>query len=106
MKNETLILLIDTSSNKVVRVGLEIDGKKYLTELPLDRQKAQAVLPLVEQLLKNHKLSLKDLTGIKVNAGPGSYTGLRVGVSIANALGYLLNIPVNGKKSIIEPIYS
>lgn len=99
-------LIIDTSSNKVVRVGLEIDGKKYLTELPLDRQKAQAVLPLVEQLLKKHKLNLKDLTGIRVNAGPGSFTGLRVGVSIANTLGYLLDIPVNGKKTIVEPEYS
>ena len=35
---------------------------------------------------------------IEVDRGPGSYTGIRVGVSVANALGFALNIPVNGKK--------
>ncbi len=101
-------LIIDTSSNQVVKVGLEIEGKKYLTELPLDKQKAQAVLPMTEKLLKEHKLKLKDLTEIKVNPGPGSFTGIRVGVSIANALGYLLKIPVNGKRvgEIVDPVYS
>ncbi len=101
-------LIIDTSSNKVVKVGLEIDGKKYLTDLPLDKQKAQAVLPMIEKLLIDHKLTVKDLSEIKVNAGPGSFTGLRVGVSIANALGYLLKIPINGKKigEIVDPMYS
>ncbi len=108
MKIKKVILIIDTSSNKEVKVGLEIDGKKYLTQLPLDKQKAQAVLPLVEKLLKKHKLSLKDLTAIKVNPGPGSFTGLRVGISIANALGFLLKIPINGKKvgELVEPVYT
>lgn len=99
-------LIIDTSSNKEVKVGLEIDGKEFVLEQSIDHRKAQAVLPLVDKLLKKHKLNLKDLTGIKVNPGPGSFTGLRVGVSIANALGFLLKIPVNGKKGIVEPEYS
>lgn len=101
------VLIIDTSSNKEVIVGLEIDGKKYTLSRPVDR-KTQAVLPLTEKLLKKHRLELKDLTGIKVNPGPGSFTGLRVGVSVANALGYLLKIPVNGKKvgELVEPEYT
>lgn len=107
-KSKNIILLIDTSSNKVVKVGLEIEGKKYLTELPLDKQKAQAVLPMVEKLLEEHKLTLKNISEIKVNPGPGSFTGLRVGVSIANTLGYLLKIPINRKKvgEIVDPVYS
>lgn len=102
------ILIIDTSSNKEIIVGLEIDGVEHLSRHPVDRQKAQAVLPLIEKILKENKLSLKDITEIGVNLGPGSFTGLRVGVSIANALGYLLKIPINGKKvgELVEPRYS
>lgn len=100
-------IIIDTSSNKKVIVGLEVDGKKYLKEHDIDQRKAQAVLPIIEELLNEHKLTLKDISEIKVNPGPGSFTGVRVGVSIANALGYFLKIPVNGKKirEIVEPKY-
>ncbi len=105
-KKSNVILIIDTSSNKEVIVGLGIDGKEYFLRSPVDR-KNQDVLPLAEKLLKDHKLTLKDLTGIKVNSGPGSFTGLRVGVSIANALGFLLKIPINGKEigKLVEPKY-
>jgi tRNA threonylcarbamoyladenosine biosynthesis protein TsaB len=105
MKKIRNILIIDTSSNKEVEVGLEVNGKKSFLKSQVDR-KTQAVLPLIDQLLKSHDLTLKDLTEISVNEGPGSFTGLRVGVSIANVLGFLLKIPVNGEKIIIEPVYS
>jgi len=107
MKKFINVLIIDTSSNLEIKVGLEIDGKEFVLKHLVDR-KNQEVLPLLEKLLKEHKLTLKDITEVKVNPGPGSFTGLRVGVSIANALGYLLKIPVNGKEigEIIEPEYS
>lgn len=100
-------LFIDTSNNKEVKVGLEINGEKFLTEQAIDHRRAQAVLPLVEKLLVEHKLTLKDITAIEVNPGPGSFTGVRVGVAIANALGFLLNIPVNNKPAgeSVEPVY-
>ncbi len=91
------ILLIDTSDNKEIKIGVEIDGKKYFVKQQIDHRKAQAALPLIDQILKSYNLKLKDLTEIRVNVGPGSFTGLRVGVSIANALGYLLKIPINGR---------
>src|SRR5579872_3266440 len=95
MKN---VLTIDTTNNKEVTVGLKIDNKEFVTKQPLDTRKAQVVLPMLEKMLEVHKLSLKDLTAIEVNPGPGSFTGIRVGLSIANTLGFLLHIPVNGKK--------
>ena len=106
MKKKNIILVIDTSSNKEISVGLEIDGKMEILKHAVDRR-TQAVLPLTEKLLKKNKLTLKNLTGIKVNPGPGSFTGLRVGVSVANTLGYLLKIPINGKKvgELVEPKY-
>jgi len=92
------ILVIDTTNNKEMTVGLKTDGKEIIEKQPLDTRKAQVVLPLLEELLKKHSLRLEDLTAIEVNPGPGSFTGIRVGLSIANTLGMLLQIPVNGKK--------
>ena len=103
-----IILFIDTSNNKEVKVGLEIDGQKHLIEQAIDHRKAQAVLPLTEKLLKEHNLRLEDITAIEVNPGPGSFTGVRVGVTIANTLGFLLQVPINNNPTgeFVEPIYS
>ncbi|HMQ01548.1 MAG TPA: tRNA (adenosine(37)-N6)-threonylcarbamoyltransferase complex dimerization subunit type 1 TsaB [Candidatus Doudnabacteria bacterium] len=51
-------------------------------------------LELIEQFLKKQKVALKDLHKIIVCSGPGSFTGIRVGVALAQALGIGLNIPV------------
>jgi tRNA threonylcarbamoyladenosine biosynthesis protein TsaB len=99
-----IVLYIDTTNNKEVVVGLRIDGKDILTQQPLDTRKAQVVLPMLESLLHEQHLQLKDLTAIEVNPGPGSFTGIRVGIAIANTLGYLLKIPVNGQE-IATPQY-
>jgi len=103
-----IILIIDTSSNKVVKVGLQIDDEAHMLEQTIDHRKAQAVLPMAEQLLTEHKLTIQDVTNIEVTPGPGSFTGLRVGVAIANALGFLLKVSVNGKPvgEFVEPVYS
>jgi tRNA threonylcarbamoyladenosine biosynthesis protein TsaB len=93
-----VILIIDTTNNKEVIVGLRIDDKSFEKRQALDTRKAQVVLPMIKELLRKHRVSLKDLNGIEVNPGPGSFTGIRVGLSIANVLGFLLQIPVNGGK--------
>jgi tRNA threonylcarbamoyladenosine biosynthesis protein TsaB len=92
------ILTIDTSNNKEVVVTLQVDGKVFEKRQMPDHRKAQLVLPFVEDLLKEHQVELHDITGIEVNQGPGSFTGLRVGITIANTLGFLLKVPVNGKR--------
>jgi|SRR3989344_4617728 len=100
-------LLIDTSSNEEITVGLRINEEEKKLTQKIGEQKAQIVLPMIEKILKKNNLKLKDLTGIEVNTGPGSFTGLRVGVSVANALGFSLRIPVNNKKigQFTEPKY-
>lgn len=100
------VLYINTSSNKEIKVGLTIDGQKDTISQKIDFQKAQVVLGLIDKILKEHTLNLKDITKIKVVTGPGSFTGLRVGIAVANALGWSLNIPVNGKRQLVEPSYS
>ena len=100
-------LIINTFSNKEIKVGLKIDQKKYLSKKKIGLQKAQAVLPMIEKILQQNSISLKDINQIRVNTGPGSFTGLRVGISIANTLGFFLRIPVNGKKigKLAQPQY-
>lgn len=97
------VLLIDTTNNKEMKVGLRIDGKEFLKKQVLDKRKAQVVLPLLEELLQEYGLQQKDIMAIEVNPGPGSFTGIRVGLSIANTLGFLMQIPVNGKR-VGEPV--
>lgn len=99
-------LFIDTSEIYTAKVAVEIDGKRYEKISESKILKSQMVLPLIESLLKEHELKLSDITEIKIAIGPGSFTGLRVGATVANSLGYLLGVPVNGKKSLAIPVYS
>lgn len=100
-------LVIDTSSNQFISVGLQIDGKLDIIEQKIDTRKAQVVLPLFDKLLKRNNLKMSDISAIEVNTGPGSFTGIRVGISIANALSFALHIPVNKKKigEFVDPVY-
>lgn len=102
------ILKIDTSSNKQISIELDIDGKK--DELTEDATflRSEATLPAIEKLIERNNLEIQDIERIEVNKGPGSFTGLRVGIAIANTLGFLLGVPVNGKKvgELEEPVYN
>lgn len=81
-------LYLDTTSNKMTIVRLE--------DLEIVKEsgiwKSQVVLPMIVELLKQKKANLKDITEIEVNPGPGSFTGIRVGLSVAQALALALNI--------------
>lgn len=96
-------LFIDTSDNTKTIIGFD----KERWTFPAKKQKSQQLLSLINRALKKQKKTLKDVTEIEVNLGPGSFTGLRVGISVANALGWALKIPVNGKKpgELVEPKY-
>ncbi len=88
-------LSIDTSSREVISVAVEIDGKRFEMVSGAQETNAQMVLPMLEELLREHGLTVLDIDRINVHTGPGSYTGLRVGMSIANTLSQLLKVPIN-----------
>lgn len=104
-----MILAIDTSVKDSAVVAVqkgEIVLAKHKIESP--RGHSQTLLPSIQKLLKDASCKPTDLTGITVKVGPGSYTGLRVGVAVAQALGYILNVPVNDHlipKESIEIVY-
>ncbi len=100
-----MILKIDTTKSQEVKVEL-VDKSGSIQLVEKQKPGSQVLLPLIVKILKKKKISLADLKAIEVNPGPGSFTGTRVGVSVANALAYALNIPLNGKKGkIVLPKY-
>lgn len=100
------VLEIDTKDNQCTHVVLVVDGKKYSVSKKTEVWTSQHLLPIIAQLINTSGISVSQIKEIHVDLGPGSFTGLRVGVSVANAIGWLLHIPVNGKSgTIISPIY-
>lgn len=95
-----MVLFINTSDNQKTVVSLDNDR----LEKPTGIDKSQQVLKLINEILEKKKKTLKDITEIEVETGPGSFTGLRVGVAVANTLAWTLKIPVNGQK-MVKPEY-
>ncbi len=96
-------LYIDTSDREKVVVG--IDEARFETKVK--ERASQRLLPFIDEVLKKKDKTIEDVTEIEVKNGPGSFTGLRVGVAVANTLGWSLKIPVNGKKvgEVVDIIY-
>jgi len=62
------------------------------------------LLVKIDKILSQNQVKLDNLKAVIVNQGPGSFTGLRVGISTANALAYALKIPVIGIKNQKNPL--
>ena len=101
-----MILYINTKDQNEIRVSLKKEGRIVKSLSEKNEYGSQVLLPLIRKLLRTYTPGMEvRLDGIEVETGPGSFTGLRVGVSVANALGFTLNIPVNGKKMETEIRY-
>ena len=89
-----LILSIETGTD-ICSVALSNDGELMaLRESNEGRDHAKKVALFVDELLKETGVQPADLDAIAVGKGPGSYTGLRIGVSFAKGMCYALNIPL------------
>ena len=89
-----MILAINTIERNTIELGIA-DKKIELFEYETKDQ-SKDILNKIEHLLKSQKKSLHDVEAIAVNQGPGSFTGVRVGIAVANTLAWSLNIPVLG----------
>ncbi|MCY8094415.1 tRNA (adenosine(37)-N6)-threonylcarbamoyltransferase complex dimerization subunit type 1 TsaB [Bacillus haynesii] len=94
------ILAIDTS-NLTLGVALIKDGKMIAEHIShLKKNHSVRAMPAIDELLKECGLEPNDLTQIAVAKGPGSYTGVRIGVTIAKTLAWSLNIPIKTVSSL------
>jgi tRNA threonylcarbamoyl adenosine modification protein YeaZ len=98
-------LAIDTSTD-TASLALIQDGQ-VLAELTWrsGQNHSTQLLPNLNHLLDQSKLSLQSLTGIIVARGPGSFNGLRVGISTAKGLAFSLGIPIVGISSLEAEAY-
>ena len=89
--------LILETSGRVGQVGLARHGT-VVRSVALDdsRRHARDLAPVIDEVLKAEELVPANLTGIMVGRGPGSYTGLRVGLMSAKALAYSLGCELRG----------
>ncbi|MDR3349010.1 MAG: tRNA (adenosine(37)-N6)-threonylcarbamoyltransferase complex dimerization subunit type 1 TsaB [Acidaminococcales bacterium] len=91
-----LILGIDTATS-VCSLAL-YDGERVLSEYSADNglTHSEKMMPQLQHLLDSCAVLPRQLSGIAVSLGPGSFTGLRIGLSCAKTMGYALKIPIAG----------
>ena len=93
-------LLLD-SSNIFLSVGLAKDGK-VVDKISYEawQRQSEMMVTEVDNILKRNNVDKSALDGVVVGIGPGSYTGVRIGVTIAKTIAYALHIKLYAKSSL------
>ena len=100
------ILSVDTSSN-VAAVAVTED-EKLICEILVNTKKthSQTLMPMIDSALKQSELEISDIDLIASANGPGSFTGLRIGVSAVKGLAHAMDIPVVGVSILTAMAYN
>ena len=96
----TPLLAIDTAAPRLQLALLHGERADSIIE-DMAQGQAERIFPAIDELLARNALGYKDLRRIAVTTGPGSFTGLRIGLSAARGLGLALNLPVIGVPSLL-----
>jgi tRNA threonylcarbamoyladenosine biosynthesis protein TsaB len=101
-----IVLSIDSATESASCAVL--DNEKLLGEVSLNNKKQHSVvlMPLLDNLLKNLQLTTKDIDGYVVSKGPGSFTGLRIGMSMIKGLSQGSNKPFVSVSSLDALAYN
>jgi len=91
-----MLLAIDTST-RIISLALH-SGDTLLSEctLTIGNKHSELLAPMVQQVMEQSNVSTDDLTAMAVSIGPGSYTGLRIGVSLAKGMAAVHSLPLVG----------
>lgn len=101
----TYILQIETSTSVCSVALVESGNVRQHESVDEPNVHASRLTLLIQALLDQENIGFKDLSAIAVSMGPGSYTGLRIGVSTAKGLCYALNVPLIAVNTL-DSIYS
>ncbi|MBU2869346.1 tRNA (adenosine(37)-N6)-threonylcarbamoyltransferase complex dimerization subunit type 1 TsaB [Colwellia sp. E2M01] len=88
------------ASTEACSVALEVNGKMYSHFELCPQSHSLQLLPMIDGLLKEAGIKLADLDGLIFGQGPGSFTGVRIGVGVAQGLAFSANLPVVGVSSL------
>lgn len=92
-----MILGLKTDGMAAELFLFDADGQQLQQEVwQSGRELSEGLLTHILSLLKQHKATPEDLTGIIVYEGPGSFTSLRIGLTVANTIAYAQTIPIVG----------
>lgn len=94
------ILALDTST-EFLSLALQFKGQLYARHLHAGQSHSQRILPLLRELLDEAGAGMHDLQGIAFGAGPGSFTGLRIGCGVAQGLAFGAGLPVVGVSTLM-----
>lgn len=94
-------LFIDTHGNDVLIAIYKNDLAIKYSIVPSEQNHSTNTIPTIEKLIDELNLSIRNIDEIIVVNGPGSFTGVRIGVTVAKTLAYTLNIPIKVINSLL-----
>ena len=100
-----MILFIDTH-DELITIALKNKENLFIKTQESEYSHSIYTMPMIESIFKENNLEIKDLEKIIVINGPGSFTGIRIGLSIAKTLAYALNIKINAISSLTAYLVS
>jgi len=100
-----MLLAIDTTSDWGGVALYNQPGLLAEANWQIGRGHSAQILPMIHQLLANTATTVADLTGVGVALGPGSWSGLRVGISLAKGIALAVNVPLLGVSSLDSLAY-
>jgi tRNA threonylcarbamoyladenosine biosynthesis protein TsaB len=92
-----MIVLLDTSTS-LCTLSLVDNDRRFDERWQADRELAKGLLGYVTQKLQEHEWTWKDITGIGIFEGPGSFTGLRIGLTVMNTVADSEGVPIVGTR--------
>ena len=98
-KANSKLLALDTST-EACSVALQLGSEILTLDEVCPQQHSKRILPMVQQLLREAGISLAQLDGIVFGRGPGSFTGVRIGVGVTQGLAFGADIPVYGVSTL------
>ena len=93
------LLALDTST-EACSVALWLDGQLSQLDEVCPQQHSKRILPMIDQLLATAGIRLQQLDGLVFGRGPGSFTGVRIGVGVAQGLAFAADLPVYGVSTL------
>jgi tRNA threonylcarbamoyl adenosine modification protein YeaZ len=83
--NNKLMMALGQGNNMLAKANVVCDSHRYHSAL---------IIPAIQDMLNEARLSVKDISALAVNQGPGSFTGIRTGIITARTMAQFLNLPV------------